>query len=69
MDAWSDEQLKKMQLGGNKRLTDFLAKCGVPKDTAVPEKYNSKGAEVCAGAFAAALSRCPPCCSGMYPKA
>lgn len=46
MDAWSDEQLKKMQLGGNARLNEFLGKCGVPKATAVPEKYNSKGAEV-----------------------
>ena len=46
MDAWSDEQLNKMRLGGNERVNDFLKQCGVPKETPIAEKYNSKGAAV-----------------------
>lgn len=47
MDAWSPEQLKKMQLGGNGRLNNFLKKYGVKKETEIKEKYNSPAAEVC----------------------
>ena len=46
MDAWSPDQLKKMQLGGNDKLNEFLDKYGVPKHTDIKEKYNSKAAEV-----------------------
>jgi ADP-ribosylation factor GTPase-activating protein 1 len=46
MDAWSGDQLKKMQLGGNDALNSFLGKYGVDKDTEIPEKYNSQAAEV-----------------------
>jgi ADP-ribosylation factor GTPase-activating protein 1 len=46
MDAWTDEQLKKMQLGGNARLSKFLSEYGIPKKTSIPEKYGSKAAEV-----------------------
>lgn len=46
MDAWSADQLKKMQLGGNDKLNEFLERYGVPKDTDIKEKYNSKAAEV-----------------------
>ncbi len=46
MDAWSGDQLRKMQLGGNDALNSFLAKYGVEKDTEIPEKYNSQAAEV-----------------------
>lgn len=45
MDAWTDDQLKKMQLGGNKRLNDFLGEYGVEKHTSIPEKYHTKAAE------------------------
>lgn len=46
MDAWTDEQLKKMQLGGNARLNKYLGEYGIAKSTSVPEKYGSKAAEV-----------------------
>ena len=46
MDAWSSEQLKKMQLGGNDALNNFLKKYGVDKHTDIKEKYNSPAAEV-----------------------
>lgn len=45
MDAWTDDQLKKMQLGGNKRLNEFLGEYGVEKHTSIPEKYHTKAAE------------------------
>ena len=47
MDAWSAEQLKRMQLGGNDALNNFLKKYGVDKFTDIKDKYNSGGAEVC----------------------
>ena len=46
MDAWSPDQLKKMQLGGNDKLNAFLETYGVQKHTDIKEKYNSKAAEV-----------------------
>ena len=47
MDAWSPDQLKKMQLGGNGQLNSFLKKYGIEKETDIKEKYNSSAAEVC----------------------
>lgn len=46
MDAWSDDQLKKMQLGGNQRLNDFLKEYGIDKFTPIKDKYNSQAAGV-----------------------
>ncbi len=46
MDAWSGDQLRKMQLGGNDSLNIFLKKYGVDKFTDIKEKYSSQGAEV-----------------------
>lgn len=46
MDSWSNEQLKKMQAGGNGKLNAFLALYGVDKYTDITAKYNSKAAEV-----------------------
>lgn len=46
MDAWSADQLKKMQLGGNEQLNTFFLQYGVEKLVDVTEKYNSKAAEV-----------------------
>ncbi|CAL8466152.1 g5688 [Coccomyxa elongata] len=45
MDAWSGDQLRKMQLGGNDSLNTFLKKYGVDKFTDIKEKYSSQGAE------------------------
>jgi hypothetical protein len=42
MDAWTDDQLNKMKLGGNKRVNEFLSQYDV-------DKYHSKAAEVCIG--------------------
>ncbi|KAK9866777.1 hypothetical protein WJX84_000900 [Apatococcus fuscideae] len=46
MDAWSPEQLKKMQAGGNSALNNFLKEYGVEKNTAIKDKYSSRPAEV-----------------------
>lgn len=46
MDAWSQDQLKKMQLGGNDKMNDFFSKYGISKMTDIKEKYNSTAAEV-----------------------
>lgn len=46
MDSWSQEQLKKMQMGGNGRLNSFLKQYGIDKDMDIKEKYNSKAAEI-----------------------
>ena len=65
MDAWSSDQLKRMQLGGNDKLNNFLQKYGVSKDTDIKEKYNSTAAEVRLPARAALTSLSPLlfCCS------
>jgi hypothetical protein len=46
MDSWSEIQLKKMQLGGNKKMNDFFKEYGVSKTTDIIAKYNSRAAEV-----------------------
>lgn len=46
MDSWSEIQLKKMQAGGNSALNSFLAQYGIPKETDIVAKYNSKAAAV-----------------------
>ncbi len=46
MDAWSQDQLKKMQMGGNDKLNAFLKQYGIAKDTDIKEKYSSQPAEV-----------------------
>ena len=45
MDSWNAAQLKKMQLGGNAKVNQFLAKHGVPKDAPIHLKYDSAAAE------------------------
>ncbi|EIE21222.1 Arf GTPase activating protein, partial [Coccomyxa subellipsoidea C-169] len=45
MDAWSGDQLRKMQLGGNDALNSFLKKYSVDKFTDIKEKYSSQAAE------------------------
>lgn len=49
MDAWSADQLKKMQAGGNGALNDFFKQYGVDKYTDIRDKYNNRVAEVCWG--------------------
>jgi len=46
MDAWSGDQLRKMQLGGNDALNSFLKKYSVDKFTEIKEKYSTQAAEV-----------------------
>ena len=58
MDAWSPEQLKRMQLGGNDALNAFLKNYGVDKHTDIRDKYNSQAAEVCRACYIALLCTC-----------
>ncbi|KAH7299651.1 hypothetical protein KP509_24G022500 [Ceratopteris richardii] len=47
MDSWSEIQLKKMEVGGgNAALNSFLSQYGIPKETDVIAKYNSKAAGI-----------------------
>ncbi|KAL2610874.1 hypothetical protein R1flu_022566 [Riccia fluitans] len=46
MDSWSDIQLKKMEAGGNAALNSFLAQYGIPKETDIAVKYNTKAAGI-----------------------
>ncbi|XP_022872750.1 probable ADP-ribosylation factor GTPase-activating protein AGD6 [Olea europaea var. sylvestris] len=46
MDTWSEIQLKKMELGGNDKLNQFLAQYGIPKETEIVTKYNTNAASV-----------------------
>ena len=56
MDAWSPDQLRKMQLGGNDTLNNFLGKYSVDKFTEIKDKYNSQAAEVSCCPFRTATS-------------
>ena len=58
MDAWSAEQLQRMQLGGNDALNAFLKKYGVDKYTDIRDKYNSQAAEVSLSSFWLLLYAC-----------
>jgi len=44
MDSWKDDELRRMQLGGNGQLNDFLAMYDVPKETPIKDKYNTPAA-------------------------
>ena len=46
MDAWSADQLKKMQVGGNGKLNAFFKNYGILKETEVKQKYSGQVAEV-----------------------
>lgn len=46
MDSWSNDQLKKMQIGGNGKVNAFLQQYGISKDTDIKVKYNSRAAEL-----------------------
>ncbi|XP_047316474.1 probable ADP-ribosylation factor GTPase-activating protein AGD6 [Impatiens glandulifera] len=46
MDSWSEIQLKKMEAGGNDKITEFLSGYGVPKETDIVKKYNTNAASI-----------------------
>ena len=46
MDAWSADQLKKMQVGGNGKLNAFFKNYGIAKETEIKQKYSGQVAEV-----------------------
>ncbi|XP_060176827.1 ADP-ribosylation factor GTPase-activating protein AGD7-like [Lycium barbarum] len=46
MDSWSEIQLRKMELGGNDKLNKFMAPYGIPKETDIVTKYNTKAASI-----------------------
>ncbi|KAL8039409.1 hypothetical protein ABFX02_10G035400 [Erythranthe guttata] len=46
MDSWSEIQLKKMELGGNEKFNNFISQYGIPKETDIVSKYNTKAASV-----------------------
>ena len=46
MDAWSPDQLLKMQAGGNGKCNAFLKQYGIDKHTEIKDKYNTQAAEV-----------------------
>jgi len=46
MDSWNQDQLKKMQAGGNGKLNSFLKNYGIDKYMDITDKYNSKAAEI-----------------------
>lgn len=46
MDAWSEDQLKKMQAGGNGKLNTFFKAYGIAKEVGIKEKYAGQVAEV-----------------------
>lgn len=45
MDSWSEVQLKKMKVGGNANLNEFLKEYGLTKNTNQLLKYNAPAAE------------------------
>ena len=46
MDTWTEEQLRKMEAGGNTKLNVFFKQYGVEKACPSRKKYNSPAAEV-----------------------
>ncbi|CAN4116116.1 unnamed protein product [Withania somnifera] len=46
MDSWSEIQIRKMELGGNENFNKFVGQYGVPKETDIVTKYNTKAASV-----------------------
>jgi len=45
MDAWKPMHLRMMELGGNRRFTEFLQKHKVPDDMPIRQKYRTRAAE------------------------
>lgn len=45
MDSWKPNQLKLMELGGNAKLKAFFQEHGIPDNTPIQDKYNTRAAE------------------------
>lgn len=45
MDSWKPEQLRMMELGGNRRFQEFLRTHGVNEDLPIRHKYSTRAAE------------------------
>jgi len=45
MDSWKPVHLKMMELGGNRRFTEFLQEHKVPDDMPIRQKYRTRAAE------------------------
>ncbi|KAK4348518.1 hypothetical protein RND71_031273 [Anisodus tanguticus] len=46
MDSWSEIQIRKMELGGNENFNKFVLNYGIPKETDIVTKYNTKAASI-----------------------
>ncbi|XP_060201851.1 LOW QUALITY PROTEIN: probable ADP-ribosylation factor GTPase-activating protein AGD6 [Lycium barbarum] len=46
MDSWSEIQIRKMELGGNENFNKFVFQYGIPKETDIVTKYNTKAASI-----------------------
>jgi len=45
MDSWKPLHLKMMELGGNRRFSEFLREHNVPEDMPIRQKYRTRAAE------------------------
>lgn len=45
MDSWKPEHLRMMELGGNRRFSEFMAEQGVPLDMPIRDKYRTRAAK------------------------
>ena len=46
MDAWKDDELARMQAGGNEACHLFLEQYDVPRSAPIPQKYHSPAAAI-----------------------
>ena len=46
MDEWKPKEIKKMQLGGNRKMNSVFQKYGVAKETPITQKYHTRAAEI-----------------------
>ena len=44
MDAWTEDEIKAMQVGGNQSLRSFFEEHGISNDATIREKYSSPAA-------------------------
>merc|ERR1712137_443477 len=45
MDTWKPNQLKLMELGGNRKLREFFRRHNIPENMPIPQKYNTRAAD------------------------
>ena len=46
MDSWSEEEIKALKVGGNKRLLDFFEKHNIDQNASISVKYKTATAEL-----------------------